>query len=198
MANALTLTRIVIIPAFVWCMVESNVNSSFRYIAFALFILGALTDWADGFIARKTKTISRFGITADPLADRLFIGASLITLYCMRILPLAFLILVLGRDLLIAGGYPFVGKIDSSKVAVHWTGKAATAALFVALALLVLSPSPHKGSRSGFYGFSFTSGTSFQTYGLWLFVVGILWSLYSAGVYVSRVIPMLVSKEKEA
>jgi phosphatidylglycerophosphate synthase len=115
----------------------------------------------------------------------------MITLYAMRMLPLLFLIIVLGRDLLMVLGYPFIRKIDASKVAVHMTGKVATATLFVALSFLILAPPPHLGSYFGFSGYSFTTFSSWQTWGLWLFVIGIALSLISAGIYVSRVVELL-------
>jgi cardiolipin synthase (CMP-forming) len=196
LANIVTLMRVAITPLFVVFMVLSNSNPNYKYAALAVFMFGAFTDWADGQIARRTNTISKFGVTVDPLADRLFIGATVITLYAMRILPLAFLVLVLGRDLVMAAGYPFIGKIDMSKVAVHWTGKVATATLFAALTCLVLSPAPHAGSRTGFSGYPFTTWESWQTIGLWLFAIGILWSLYSAGIYIKRALSAL--KEQQA
>jgi len=190
MANFLTMLRIAVTPAFVVLMLKSDSHPSFKYIALALFIFGAATDWADGFIARRTKTVSKFGIIADPLADRIFIGAALITLYIRGILPLLFLVIVLGRDILMALGYPVLGKIDPSKIAVHWTGKVATAILFVALGLLILTPSP-SGSRLTFEGYQFFSWSSWQTYGLWLFIIGIFFSIISAGVYASRAVALI-------
>jgi len=190
MANFLTMLRIAVTPAFVVLMLKSDSHPSFKYIALALFIFGAVTDWADGFIARRTKTVSKFGIIADPLADRIFIGAALITLYIRGILPLLFLVIVLGRDILMALGYPILGKIDPSKIAVHWTGKVATAILFVALGLLILTPSP-SGNRLTFEGYQFFSWSSWQTYGLWLFIIGIFFSIISAGVYASRAVALI-------
>lgn len=190
MANFLTMLRIAVTPAFVVLMLKSDSHPSFKCIALALFIFGAVTDWADGFIARRTKTVSNFGIIADPLADRIFIGAALITLYIRGILPLLFLVIVLGRDILMALGYPVLGKIDPSKIAVHWTGKVATAILFVALGLLILTPSP-SGSRLTFEGYQFFSWSSWQAYGLWLFIIGIFFSIISAGVYASRAVALI-------
>ncbi|PKQ28932.1 MAG: hypothetical protein CVT63_00375 [Candidatus Anoxymicrobium japonicum] len=186
LANIITLARIAITPPFVIFMVMSNSHPGYRYAALALFAFGAFTDWLDGQVARRTESVSNFGKTADPLADRLFIGATIITLYAMRMLPLAFMVIVLGRDVLMAAGYPFLGKIDPDKIAVHWSGKVATAILFVALICLVLPKAPHIGSLTGFSGYSFTSGASWQTYGLWLFIVGMAWSLYSGAIYVKR------------
>ncbi len=197
MANFLTVLRVALAPVFVVLMVQSNHHPLLRYLAMLVFGLGALTDMADGYVARRTETVSRFGITADPLADRIFIGTALITLYAMRILPLAFLVIVLGRDLIMAAGYPLMGKIDREKVAVHWTGKLATAILFLAITMLILSPAPHQGSRVSFEGFQFASAGSWQTWGLWLFVLGIAWSLVSAGVYASRVLEMVKERRSE-
>ncbi len=193
MANFITILRIVASPVFVLFMIRSNENPAYRYLALAVFIFGSLTDWADGFIARKTNTVTRFGIVADPLADRIFIGTALVTLYAMRILPFVFMVVVLGRDLIMALGYPFIGKLDRDTVAVHWTGKVATAILFVALTCLVLSSAPHDGARFGFEGFKFSDVLEWQTYGLWLFVVGMFWSIVSGIIYVSRTVFLLYS-----
>ena len=190
MANFITMLRVAVTPGFVVLMVLSNSHPNLKYAAFGLFFFGALTDWADGFVARRTDSVTEFGKTADPLADRLFIGATLITLYAMRILPLPFLVLVLGRDLVMAAGYPIIGKIDPTKIAVHWTGKVATAVLFLSLGLLTLSPAPHAGSYFSFAGYPFTCWVNWQTAGLWLFAVGIIWSLISGGIYISRALEL--------
>jgi cardiolipin synthase len=171
-------------------MLQSSTHPSYKYVALLVFIFGAATDWADGFVARHTDSVSKFGITADPLADRVFIAATLITLYVMGILPLLFLVVVLGRDIIMALGYPILGKIDPTKIAVHWTGKVATAILFVALGILILSPST-SGNKVTFEGYQFFSWTSWQTYGLWLFVIGMCFSLIAAGVYISRAVTLL-------
>ncbi|HEY5530476.1 MAG TPA: CDP-diacylglycerol--glycerol-3-phosphate 3-phosphatidyltransferase [Candidatus Anoxymicrobiaceae bacterium] len=196
LANIVTLLRVFMTPVFVVFMVLSNTNNAFMYAALAVFVFGAVTDWFDGQIARRMNIVSQFGIMVDPLADRLFIGATLITLYVMGFIPLLFMILILGRDLLMVAGYPFVKKIDASKVAVHWTGKVATATLFVALSMLILSPRPGTGFQAGFNGYSFTTWSSWQTWGLWVFMAGTVLSLLSGGIYVARVIQLL-REEKE-
>ena len=203
LANVVTLIRVAITPLFVVLMVMSNSNPNYRWVALALFMFGAFTDFADGQIARRTDNITRFGIIVDPLADRLFIGATIITLYSLRIIPLLFLVVVLGRDVLMAAGYPLIGKIDPDKVAVHWTGKVATATLFGALTLLIMSTPTHfpgggygfTGSRVGFSGFPFTSPRTVQFWGLWLFVIGMCWSIYSGVIYVKRALAV-VAEEK--
>lgn len=191
LANIVTMLRVAFTPLFVVFMVMSNSQTGYRYAALGVFAFGAITDWVDGQVARRMNIVSKFGIMVDPLADRLFIGATIITLYAMRMLPLAFLIVILGRDLLMVLGYPFIRRIDPEKVAVHWTGKLATAVLFVALGCLILAPAPHEGSLTGFGGYAFTSPGTWQFWGLWLFVIGAVFSLVSAGIYVARVVELL-------
>jgi cardiolipin synthase len=190
--------RVFLTPLFVVFMVMSNTHigpiythTGYRFAALGVFVFGAVTDWIDGQVARRMKIVTKFGIMVDPLADRLFIGATLITLYSMRMIPLLFVIIVLGRDLLMVVGYPFIRRIDPEKVAVHITGKVATATLFVALGCLILAPAPHTGSYVGFAGYAFTSPSTWQFWGLWLFVIGAALSLWSAGIYISRVIQLL-------
>jgi cardiolipin synthase len=190
LANIVTLLRVAILPVFIVFMILSRDSTAYRVAAAMVFGFGAATDWFDGQIARRTKTVSKFGIMVDPLADRLFIGGALITLYCLHVLPLLFLLVVLGRDLLMVAGYPFIRRIDASRVAVHWTGKAATATLFVALGCLILSI-PTGTSWVGFAGFNFGDFGTWQTWGLWLFVIGMFWSIVSAAIYVSRVAALL-------
>jgi cardiolipin synthase len=205
LANIVTMLRVVVTPFFIVFMVMSNTHPGYRWIALLFFLFGAFTDFADGQIARRTNNVSKIGITLDPLADRLFIGATLITLYSMRILPLAFLVIVLGRDVLMAAGYPFIGKIDPSKVAVHWSGKAATAILFVALGLFIMSKpimfGPNQygfvGSRTGFAGFPFADTATIQFWALWLFVIGMFWSIYSGVIYVKRALAAVKEEEAE-
>lgn len=191
LANIVTLLRVFFTPLFVVFMVMSNSRPGYRYAALGVFAFGAVTDWIDGQVARRMNIVSRFGIVVDPLADRLFIGATIITLYAMRMLPLPFLVVVLGRDLLMVMGYPFIGRIDPDKVAVHITGKFATAVLFVALGCLMLAPAPHQGSLTGFAGFAFGSPAQWQFWGLWFFVLGATFSIISAGIYISRVVTLL-------
>jgi CDP-diacylglycerol--glycerol-3-phosphate 3-phosphatidyltransferase len=199
LANIVTLLRVFLTPLFVVFMVMSNTSPGYRYAALAVFVFGAVTDWVDGQVARRMKIVTKFGIMVDPLADRLFIGATIITLYCMRMLPLLYLVIVLGRDLLMVVGYPFIRRIDPEKVAVHITGKIATATLFVALGCLILAPPPHTGSYTGFSGYAFTSPGTWQFWGLWLFAIGAALSLWSAGIYISRVIELLREEDaKEA
>ncbi|MDD5447711.1 MAG: CDP-alcohol phosphatidyltransferase family protein [Actinomycetota bacterium] len=198
MANFITCLRFAITPAFVAFIVLSNAHPSFRYVAFGLFVFGALTDWADGFIARRTNTVSEFGKTADPLADRILIDVALVTLYAMRMLPFLYLLLILSRDFITLFVYSVVDWEKLKKIKVHWTGKVGTAILFLGLSCLILSPAPHRGSRFSFAGFSFTDFSSWQTYGMWIIAIGLVWALTAGYIYISRVISLATKKPNES
>ncbi|MBN1289909.1 MAG: CDP-alcohol phosphatidyltransferase family protein [Actinobacteria bacterium] len=200
MANFVTMIRLALSPVFAVFMILSNSHPNMKYVACGIFVFGALTDWADGQIARRTNSVSEFGVTADPLADRVFIGTTLIVLYAMRVLPFAFFAVVLGRDVIMMLGYPIIGKFDKTKIAVHWTGKAATAVLFVSLSMLILSSMPaggFAGDRFSFAGYPFTAWAGWQTLGLWLFTLGMVGSLVSGGIYVKRAIELSMEMKKK-
>ncbi|HIW62197.1 MAG TPA: CDP-diacylglycerol--glycerol-3-phosphate 3-phosphatidyltransferase [Candidatus Stackebrandtia excrementipullorum] len=80
-ANALTLARLALIPAFVWVTVESGfVLSGWMVAAAGIFVLASATDFVDGWLARRHGLITAFGKIADPIADKLLIGTALILL----------------------------------------------------------------------------------------------------------------------
>lgn len=80
-ANALTLVRLALIPAFIWVVVESRFTSSgLLMIAAGVFMLASATDFVDGWLARRRGLITEFGKVADPIADKLLIGTALILL----------------------------------------------------------------------------------------------------------------------
>lgn len=101
LANWLTILRIVLIPAFVMLLVYRRPGW-----ALAVFTLAALTDLADGWVARRRRSQSRLGAFLDPLADKLLLTASFVTLSFtgLRLIPKALTITVLSRDLLLVVG----------------------------------------------------------------------------------------------
>lgn len=75
--NILTLSRIAVIPLIVALVMMHNTTA--QWIAFALYVTAALTDFLDGYLARKMKLVSPLGRMLDPIADKLIVGALLIT-----------------------------------------------------------------------------------------------------------------------
>lgn len=95
--NSLTLARIFLVPLLVvvlWTEFEGK-----ELAGAAIFSVAALTDWLDGFLARRQKQVTTFGQLMDPLADKLLITAALISLVQMELAPAWMVALILGREL---------------------------------------------------------------------------------------------------
>jgi CDP-diacylglycerol--glycerol-3-phosphate 3-phosphatidyltransferase len=103
LANKLTLVRIAIVPFLIVFMYLDNFWT--RIIALLLFIIAAVTDAYDGFVARQQKTITTLGIFLDPLADKLLISAALISFVGSKELhiPAWMVILIISREFIITG-----------------------------------------------------------------------------------------------
>lgn len=78
--NLLTLVRLLLVPVFVWAFAQASDSNSYRFVSAIVFLVASLTDIADGYVARKNNLITNFGKIADPIADKLLIGAALIGL----------------------------------------------------------------------------------------------------------------------
>ena len=99
-------------------------------------MLAASTDWLDGFIARRTGTVTRIGKIIDPLVDRLLIAASLVGLYSVGRVSLWLLVLLIGRDVYLLYG-AWVLERHGRRLDVTWLGKTTTAVLMAGFAGLV-------------------------------------------------------------
>ena len=71
--NKLTVVRMALVPFFVAALLLSKTNDSLKWVALALFVIASLTDFADGYIARKYNLITNFGKLMDPLADKVMV-----------------------------------------------------------------------------------------------------------------------------
>ena len=187
-ANFFTCLRILLIPLILWLisiMSQETVDAA-HYWALGVFLFAASTDFIDGQIARRTNTISEFGKLVDPLADRLLVISVLVALMWRAFLPLWMGILIVGRDVLMLIGAPVVGINDKEvreKLAVHWTGKAATALLFTSICLFILLNLPQK-IDAGFFG-------KVNPIGFAIFCVGIVFSYVSGFIYIRRGIKLI-------
>jgi len=141
--NALSLGRLFMVPGVV-ALVLARADG----LAAAVFVLAAVTDFLDGRLARRAGP-TRLGQILDPLADRLMLSSVAVVLAVRGILPAWAVAILVGRDLLTVIGSIVVG----SKVRVNRVGKAATAVLMVAIALVVLSPGTMVGEIMFYAGF---------------------------------------------
>jgi CDP-diacylglycerol---glycerol-3-phosphate 3-phosphatidyltransferase len=139
--NALTIARLLLIPIFVVLMLSAEGGHS--WAAGVVFGIAGITDQVDGFLARRWHVESDFGRIFDPLADRLMIDAAVILLYIADHMPLAGLIVIVGRDVVLMAGYKAIAP-QGYELKVSMLGKAATWLLYAGIFfLLVTDKSTH-------------------------------------------------------
>jgi len=99
------------------------------YLSFALCWFAAFTDWLDGYIARRTDTVSEWGKVIDPLADKVLVGTVVLLLLIKGLLPGWFVGVVVARDLLILGGSAWASKYSTTVLPSMMSGKLAVSAI---------------------------------------------------------------------
>ncbi len=132
-ANKVTLLRILLIPPFLYCMLEHRVtgHESLRWAGLFIFALAAAMDGVDGFIARRFNQRSELGAVLDPLADKLLLVSAVVVLSLpqphLTPLPRWFALAVLSRDVLAVIGLAVVHfMVGRVLIRPRWTGKTAT------------------------------------------------------------------------
>ena len=134
--NALTISRLVLIPVFVVLMVQAG--DAHSWPAGIVFGVAGVTDQIDGFLARAWRVESRFGKIADPLADRLMIDAAVILLVAYGRLPWAGLVVIAARDLLLLVGWRILAP-RGVDLDVNLLGKAATWVLYASIGFRIVT-----------------------------------------------------------
>lgn len=137
--NLLTLSRIPILFLIVGFLYAPFTGAS--TIAFLLFVVGALTDWADGYYARKQGLVSNFGKLMDALTDKVFMVGLFIALLAMNVLQgwaLPLLLLILSREFLITG-LRLVAASSGIVLAAEKSGKHKTVSQIVSAVMLLLA-----------------------------------------------------------
>jgi cardiolipin synthase len=132
--NALSVLRLLGVPVFLWLMLGPHAD----VIAIVLLAVSGVTDWLDGVLARKLNQQSAFGALLDPLADRLYILATLVGLVLRHIIPPELAAVLILRDVLLLLMGPGLRRRGYNALPVHYLGKAATFALLYAFPLLLL------------------------------------------------------------
>lgn len=132
--NLLSFLRLLGVPLFLWLVLVREADGW----AFLVLAVSAFTDYLDGKLARRWHQISRLGQILDPLADRLYIFATVVALTLREIVPLWFAVLLVGRDVFLAFLVPALRRRGLTVLPVHFLGKAATFCLLYALPLLLL------------------------------------------------------------
>lgn len=177
--NILTMLRILLIPVFVivfYLPVEWS-----REAATAVFVLAALTDWLDGFLARRLELVTALGAFLDPVADKLMVATALVLL--VQADPNAAMavaaVVIIGREIAISALREWMAELGSrTKVAVSDIGKFKTAAQMVAITLLIF--------RDDLWGLPV------RTIGLVLLAIAVVLTLWSMTLYIRSAWPNLV------
>ena len=141
--NLVTLSRIILIPLLIgiFYLPEGTLTRQDQnIIATAIFILAGITDWLDGYLARRLNQMSAFGAFLDPVADKLIVAGALVVLLHLqppRVDALVALIII-GREIAISALREWMAKVGQAKsVAVAFVGKLKTVSQMVAIPLLL-------------------------------------------------------------
>ena len=136
--NLLTWARILLIPLVVGVYYLPLPGAEHNFIATAAFLVAAVTDWIDGWLARKLNQMSAFGAFLDPVADKLMVAAALVMLVHLNRADVALAVIIIGREIAISALREWMAKIGAAKsVAVSLIGKLKTIAQMTAIPMLL-------------------------------------------------------------
>ncbi len=138
--NKLTLSRILLIPFFMgFLFLRKHYPVYSEILAVTTFIIAAITDGLDGYLARKHNIITKFGKILDPLADKLLISAALISFVAMKEISAWAAIIIIGRELAVTG-LRVVAASEGIIISANKWGKIKTALQIAAIIALIIDP----------------------------------------------------------
>jgi len=175
----LTWLRIIMIPLFVgiFYFEKSWVSaSSQNLVATVIFTVAAITDWLDGWLARRLNQTSAFGAFLDPVADKLMVAAALIVLVQIARVDAVIALIIIGREITISALREWMAKIGEAKsMAVSFLGKIKTVSQMIAIPLLLYHDS--------------IGAFDPQRIGTWLIYIAALLTLISMAYYLKMALP---------
>ena len=134
-ANKLTMLRVLMIPAFMVVLYLGFPGAN--YVALVIFALASITDWLDGYIARRYNQTTDFGKFMDPLADKCLVTAAMLWFVEVGQMPAWALLTVIVREFAISG-LRMNAATSGRVIAAGWSGKVKTAATMVCIILMLL------------------------------------------------------------
>jgi CDP-diacylglycerol--glycerol-3-phosphate 3-phosphatidyltransferase len=175
--NIMTWTRIAAIPFIVFIFDVPLDFETKNLIATVLFVLFALTDWLDGYLARKLNQTSAFGAFLDPVADKFLVCASLLVLVDLGRVDVIVALLIIGREIAISSLREWMALIGAAKsVAVNLLGKLKTTMQMVAIPFLLFDGTLWGWLDTGIWG----------TVLIWLAAFLTIWSMF---YYLKKAVP---------
>jgi CDP-diacylglycerol--glycerol-3-phosphate 3-phosphatidyltransferase len=180
----LTWARIVAIPLIVGVFHLPITEPERNLAATVLFVLFALTDWADGYLARRLNMTSSFGAFLDPVADKFLVCAALLVLVELDRVESLIALVIIGREIAISALREWMAQIGASRsVAVHMLGKVKTVTQMVAIPFLL-----YHGSLFGVI--------DTQRWGTALIYVSAVLTIWSMVYYLQKALPEIRAKAK--
>ena len=135
--NKLTIARMIIVPFLVIFLLTGWGGEANRYISLTLFVVTSVTDWFDGYLARKNNLVTNFGKFMDPLADKLLVCSAMICMIDLKRLPAWFVIINIAREFIISG-FRLIAAENGIVIAANYWGKFKTASQMIMIILLIL------------------------------------------------------------
>lgn len=180
----LTWARIVAIPLIVGVFYLPLEPAMRNLVATVMFVVFALTDWADGWLARKLNQTSAFGAFLDPVADKFLVCASLLVLVQLDRVNALVALVIIGREIAISALREWMAQIGASRsVAVHMLGKLKTTTQMVAIPFLL-----YDGHLFGLL--------DTRLWGTVLLLVAAVLTIWSMVYYLRKAIPEIRAKAR--
>lgn len=135
--NKLTVARMIMVPFLVVFLLTGWGGEANRYISLVIFAGASITDWFDGYLARKNNLITNFGKFMDPLADKLLVCSALICMVELDRLAAWIVIIIIGREFIISG-FRLIAAESGVVIAANYWGKFKTVSQMFMIILLIL------------------------------------------------------------
>jgi len=180
----LTWARIVAIPLIVAVFYMPLEAGTRNLVATVMFVVFALTDWLDGYLARKLNQSSAFGAFLDPVADKFLVCASLLVLVHLHRVDVLIALVIIGREIAISSLREWMAQIGASRsVAVHMLGKLKTTVQLIAIPFLLFD--------GHLFGVIDT-----HLWGTWLIVIATVLTIWSMVYYLQKALPEIRAKAR--
>ncbi len=183
----MTWTRIAAIPLIVGVFYLPDSVSSVaekNLIATLMFVVFALTDWLDGYLARRLNQTSAFGAFLDPVADKILVCASVLVLVHLNRADVFVGLIIIGREIAISALREWMAQIGATKsVAVHMIGKVKTVVQMIAIPFLLFD--------GMLFGLIDT-----HLWGVWLIWIAAVLTVWSMVYYMQKALPEIRARAK--
>ena len=172
--NLISFGRLLGVPIFLYLFLVARADIA----AIVVLAIGGTSDWIDGYVARRLRQVSRLGELLDPLADRLYILATLVAFTVREVVPWQFTAALLARELLLGLSLLVLRRYGYGPPPVHYLGKTATFILLAAFPVLLLASTvPTVATAAGAIGWGLA------WWGLVLYwVAGVLYVIQAVGL----------------